>query len=198
MYRIFKRLIDIFISMICLLIFSPVFCIITVAILINMGRPVFFVQQRTTKKEKLFNLYKFRTMKQKREYETDELRITPLGELLRGSSLDELPEFVNVLKGDMSIVGPRPLLPSYKDFYYPEERKRFYVKGGLIPPEILYMNIKPSWDEQLQYESEYAINVSFIKDIRILLLLIIGLFKRKNDNYGEYVRDSLEKRGGNK
>ena len=121
----------------------------------------------------------------------NEQRYTPFGTWLRKTSLDELPELLSIIKGDMSVIGPRPLPPSYDSFYTEREKVRFRVRGGLIPPEVLYGNILPTWDEQLEYEADYAENVSFRLDVKILMAVFKGLFTRYKKNQGGVVRESL-------
>ena len=122
---------------------------------------------------------------------SDEIRLTKFGKLLRSTSLDELPELFNILKGDLSIVGPRSLLVDYLPYYSDYERQRHTVKGGLTPPEVLYNNIMPTWEEQFKYEVNYANNVSFILDLKILFATFKGVFKRNSSAYGSYVRKLL-------
>lgn len=124
-----------------------------------------------------------------------ELRITKFGNMLRSSSLDELPELINILKGDLSFVGPRPLVAAYLPLYTKYERQRLNVRGGLIPPEVLYKNVTPTWEQQFEYEVNYALNVSFLLDLKIITATFKSLFKRNTINYGNYNRDSFfEKR----
>ena len=121
----------------------------------------------------------------------DELRKTSFGSWLRNTSLDELPELLNILNGDMAIIGPRPMPSKYNIYFYDYEKKRFKVRGGLLPPEVLKDNPTPTWDEQLQWEAEYGEDCSFFIDLKILFRTFRLLIHRKNDNYGEYVRKSL-------
>jgi len=143
-------------------------------------------------------MYKFRTMKDIRDelgnLLPNESRFTKLGSILRSSSIDELPELLNILKGDISLVGPRPLIVEYLPLYTQYEMQRLNVRGGLIPPEVLYGNITPTWEQQFEYEVFYAKNVSFLLDIKIILATFIGIFKRNTINYGNYSRDSFEDR----
>lgn len=199
--KVIKRILDILFSSITLIIFSPLLLIVALLIAVNMGTPVLFKQKRVGKNEKIFMMYKFRSMNDKRDKNgnllPDNQRVTKLGKLLRGSSLDELPELINVLKGDISIIGPRPLLVEYLPYYTDYERQRHKVRGGLTVPEVLYDNITPTWEEQFKYEVDYANNVTFFTDIKILIKTVTGVFKRGSEGYGEYVRRSLiEERKG--
>lgn len=193
--RYIKRLFDFFLSFIAILILLPVLLIISVLVRIKLGSPIIFKQQRIGKNEKVFNMYKFRSMTEERNGEgkllPDEIRLTRFGRFLRSSSLDELPELFNIIKGDLSIVGPRSLLVDYLPYYSDYERQRHMVRGGLIPPEVLYNNVMPTWEEQFKYEVEYANKVSFILDLKILSATLKGVFKRNSSDYGSYVRKSL-------
>jgi len=190
-----KRVLDFVLSGIGLIILLPVLLVLSLCVGLNMGFPVLFKQKRIGKDEKEFMMYKFRTMNQKCDADgnllPDEERVTRLGKFLRGTSLDELPELINILKGDISIIGPRPLLVEYLPYYTEYERQRHHIRGGLTVPEVLYDNVMPTWEEQFQYEVDYVHNVSFLLDLKILFKTVTGVFKRSNDNYGEYVRKSL-------
>ena len=160
-----KRLFDIFFSAIAIIVLSPVFLILAVLIRIKLGSPIIFKQKRIGKNEKIFTMYKFRTMTNECDANgkllPNDKRINKFGRLLRSTVLDELPELLNILKGDLSIVGPRSLLVEYLPYYSEFERQRHNVRGGLTIPELLYNNIMPTWEEQFEYEVDYA--NSFIK-----------------------------------
>lgn len=162
---------------------------------INLGTPIFFIQTRTGMKMKQFNLIKFRSMTNEKDengnFLPDEKRQTKFGGFLRSSSLDELPELLNIIKGDMSVIGPRPLPPIYDPYYAEKELIRFDVKGGLIPPDSIDSQAVISWDKQFEYDADYAENLSFEKDIRIFLSVFKIILKRENTNYGNYVREPL-------
>ena len=184
-----------------MIILSPLFILLSVLVGINMGFPIFFCQKRVGKDERVFVMYKFRTMSDRKDKNgnllPDEERVTGLGRFLRGTSLDELPELFNILIGDISIIGPRPLLVEYLPYYTDYEKQRHKVRGGLTVPEVLYDNITPTWEEQFKYEVEYANNISFRLDLKILFKTITGILKRKDVDYGSYVRLSLiEEREG--
>ena len=196
MYRNYiKRWIDVLLSSIALIILSPLLIVIAILVRLLLGSPVLFTQERVGKDEKIFTMFKFRTMSDKRdengELLPDEQRQTKIGDILRSTSLDELPELINILKGDISIVGPRPLLVSYLPFYTDEERFRHSVRGGLTVPEVVYGNVTPTWEEQFLYEVEYAKNVSFLLDLKIIWHTILILFKRVKTDYGSEIRNPL-------
>lgn len=196
MYKhFFKRFFDFLLSLLAIIVLSPILLILTILVLCNMGAPVFFKQKRVGKNEKIFTMYKFRTMNNKKDENgnllPDDQRVTKLGKFLRSTSLDELPELFNILKGDLSIIGPRPLLVEYLPYYTEEERHRHDVRGGLTVPEVLHNNVTPTWEEQFSYEVDYAKNVTLWLDIKILFYTIRNLFKRNATDYGGYVRKSL-------
>lgn len=195
MYKYLKRLIDILFTTCLLLVISPVLFVIALIVEIKMGHPFYFTQLRTTKGMREFRLYKFRSMTnakdEKGELLPDEQRRTSFGNWIRSTSLDELPELLNILKGDMSIIGPRPLLPKHNAYYKKTELSRFNVKGGLIPPEVLYGKTSPSWDEQLQWEAEYGNHCTLTTDIKVFLAVFKVLFKRNQEGFGAETRRSL-------
>ena len=196
-----KRVIDIIFSTVALVVLSPLLIILALLIVLNMGAPVLFKQERIGKDEKIFIMYKFRSMNSKKDSEgnllPDSQRVTMFGKILRGSSLDELPELINILKGDISIIGPRPLLVDYLPYYTDFERQRHKIRGGLTVPEVLYDNLTPTWEEQFKYEIDYINNISFLLDLKIVIKTVSGVFKRGSHGYGSYVRRSLiEEREG--
>lgn len=196
MYRnCVKRILDVFLAFAAIIVLSPLIIVLSVAVRVNMGAPIFFNQERVGKNEKVFMMHKFRTMNNKTDKDgqllPDEKRVTKLGRFLRGSSLDELPELFNILMGDISIIGPRPLLVEYLPYYTEYERQRHKVRGGLTVPEVLYDNVTPTWEEQFKYEIDYVNNISFLLDMRILYKTITGVLKRNSTDYGSYVRKSL-------
>ena len=193
--RYIKRILDIILSLFAIAVLSPVLIILVVFVYFKLGSPILFRQQRVGKNEKIFNMCKFRTMtdecNEKGDLLPDEIRLTKFGKILRSTSMDELPELFNILKGDLSIVGPRSLLVDFLPYYSDYEKQKHKVKGGLTPPEVLYNNIMPTWEEQFKYEVYYANNISFLLDLKILLSTFKGVFKRNSLNYGSYVRKSL-------
>lgn len=182
-------------SGLALLVLLPIFGIVALLVLIYMGKPIFFKQQRTGMNDKLFYIYKFKTMKDTRDEKgnllPDEERKCRFGEILRSTSLDELPELWNIFTGDMSIIGPRPLLVSYLPYYKENEKERNLVRGGIIPPEVLSTNITPTWDEQLGLEADYARNISLWLDIKVFFGVFANLYRRLTQSYGEYIRKAL-------
>lgn len=160
-----------------------------------MGKPILFGQERIGKDEKPFKLYKFRSMTNKKDKNGNLLpeseRLTKAGILLRNSSLDELPELWSILIGKMSLVGPRPMPIYYGPYFLPEERKRHAVVGGLIPPDSLSGKAVTSYEEQFKYECDYAENVSFVLDIKVIFSTFKILFLRVKDDYGTCERPHL-------
>ena len=197
MYKHFlKRLFDIILSLVAILIFSPIYIIVALCVRIWMGSPIMFSQERIGKGEKIFKMYKFRSMTNARDANGNLLpekdRLTKFGILLRSSSMDELPELFAILLGDMSFVGPRPLrsvdLPYFKEW----ERARHKVRGGLIPPDSLSLRTITTYEEQFEYEVYYANNMSFWLDIKVIFATFVILFKRMEDNYGMDDRPHLK------
>jgi len=171
-----KRAFDVAVSALLLAILCPLIFIISIAVLVDTGRPVFFVQTRPGYKGKPFRMYKFRTMKDLKDENgnllPDELRITRLGEFLRSTSLDELPELFNVLKGDMSLVGPRPLLMEYLPLYTPEQMRRHDVKPGMTGLAQVKGRNLLTWEEKFELDVYYVDHWSLILDFCILLLTV--------------------------
>lgn len=193
--RFFKRFFDVILSTLALIVLSPIILIISVLVRFTMGSPVIFGQERIGLNERPFKIYKFRSMTNQKDENgkllPNEQRITKLGNFLRATSLDELFELINIIKGDLSIVGPRALLPEYLPYYTENERKRHSVRPGLTPPEVLYDDIMPTWDRQFEYEVNYAENLSLWLDIKIIFATFKGLFLRKKSDYGTYQRGLL-------
>ena len=190
-----KRLLDIVLSLIAIIVLSPVYLIVAIVVRIQMGSPVLFSQDRIGKDEKVFKLYKFRSMTNEKD-ENGELlpekdRLTKFGIALRSTSLDELPELFSILKGDMSIVGPRPQPSFYLPYYTEEERKAHKVRGGLLPPDSIGKEVQCSWEQQLNLETYYAENLSFLMDIKVIFCTFIILYKRMKNNYGADDRPML-------
>lgn len=196
MYRHFtKRLLDIVLSGIAIIILLPVYLIIALFVRIQMGSPVLFSQDRIGKDEKIFKLYKFRSMTNEKNADGELLpekeRLTKFGIALRSTSLDELPELWMIFKGDMSIVGPRPQPSFYLPYYTEEERKAHKVRGGLIPPDCLSKEVQCDWETQLKFETYYAENLSFFMDVKVIFCTFIILYKRMKNNYGADDRPML-------
>ena len=185
MYRLFlKRFLDIFISGIILLIFWWVYAVVALAVRIALGSPVVFHQERPGLDEKSFKLSKFRTMTDKRDEKgellPDKDRLTAFGAFLRKTSLDELPELWNIFKGDMSFIGPRPLLMGYLPYYTDREHKRHSVRPGLTGLAQASGRNFVGWDKRLELDVEYVENISLIQDIRIILMTIMVVIKPSN------------------
>lgn len=196
-----KRSLDIVISFLFIILFCWLFVIIAILVRIKLGSPVIFSQDRPGKidirtgKEKIFKLYKFRSMTDKRD-ENGELlpgkeRMTPFGAKLRAASLDELPELFNILKGDMSLIGPRPLVMIYLPYYSNEERKRHMVRPGLTGLAQASGRNNLSWEEKFDYDLEYVNNITFLMDCRIFVKTITGVLKREGIGQGEESPESF-------
>lgn len=184
MYKNFiKRFLDIFFSLILLILLFPILLILMVIVRIKLGTPVFFKQERPGKDGKIFTLYKFRTMTDKKdengELLPDSERLTSFGKLLRSTSLDELPELINILKGDMSFIGPRPLLVEYLELYNEEQKHRHDVRPGLTGLAQVEGRNLLSWEERFKLDVKYVNEISFINDIKIIFKTIGVVFKRE-------------------
>ena len=168
-----KRLLDILLSLLILVLFCWLYIILAVLVRVNLGSPVLFKQARPGKDEKIFNMYKFRTMTDKKDSEgnllPDEQRITKFGTFLRKTSLDELPEFFNILKGDMSFIGPRPLLVKYLPYYNERERLRHSVRPGLTGYAQAHGRNAISWEKKFEYDIYYVEHLSFATDIKVII-----------------------------
>lgn len=195
-YRVIKRTFDFTSALLLFIAISPLFLILIICAYFSIGKPVFFRQERSGLHGKPFYLIKFRTMTDARDENgyllSDKERLTKFGEFLRNTSLDELPELLNIIKGDMSVIGPRPLYIRYNDYFTKYELKRNTVRGGLIPPESLYHDSFLTWDKQLQYEADYADNLNFLLDLKIMISVFKTIVKRRRTGYGEYERIDLD------
>lgn len=183
----FKRLIDIIISALFIILFFWLYLIIALIVRINLGSPVLFTQDRPGKNGKIFKLYKFRSMTDARD-ENGELlsnreRLTKFGKLLRSTSLDELPEFFNILKGDMSFVGPRPLLTSYLEQYNSFEMRRHEARPGLTGLSQVCGRRDLPWKERFEKDVEYVENITFLGDLKIVWITIKKVFKREGTDH---------------
>lgn len=178
-----KRILDFILSLIALIILSPVFLIIAILVRIKLGKPVIFRQQRPGKDEKIFTLYKFRTMTDKKDENgnllPDSERLTKFGKVLRSTSLDELPELINIIRGDMSIVGPRPLLVEYLPLYNEEQKHRHDVRPGLTGLAQIKGRNSLSWEEKFKDDITYINNITFVNDLKIFFKTIIKVFRRE-------------------
>ena len=206
MYRKFiKRFLDIILSLLALILLSPIILILFILVRIKLGKPAIFKQERPGKNEKIFTLYKFRTMTDENDEDgnllPDENRLTKFGQVLRKTSLDELPELINILKGDMSIVGPRPLAVIYLPYYNEKEKHRHDVRPGLTGLAQVNGRNTLIWEERFQYDIEYVNNITFVNDCKIILKTIKKVFKEegietrgtgKNIDFNVYRQKQLE------
>ena len=178
--KYFKRPLDIFCGLAAVIVFSWLYIIVAVLVRVKLGSPVIFKQPRPGKNEKIFNLYKFRSMTDERdengELLPDEVRLTKFGKLLRATSLDELPEAFNIIKGDMSVVGPRPLLVQYLPRYNAEQHHRHEVRPGLSGYAQVHGRNTVSWEDKFAMDVWYANHVSFLGDVKIVLQTIRTAF----------------------
>ncbi len=179
-----KRCLDILLSVLALVLLSPVMLLTAILVRAKLGTPILFVQERPGKYEQIFKLLKFRTMTEKRdgngELLPDEERLTKFGRFLRTTSLDELPELFNIVKGDMSIVGPRPLLVRYLPFYKKEERIRHSVRPGLTGLAQINGRNNLSWDDRLALDIRYVKTISFANDLKIIYMTIRKVLNRSD------------------
>lgn len=179
---IIKRVIDILGSLMGLILLSPVFIVTAILVYIKLGSPIFFVQERVGKDNKVFKMIKFRSMKNDKnkygEYLSDEERLTPFGEKLRSLSIDELPELINVLKGDMSLVGPRPLLVDYLELYSDEQIRRHEMRPGITGLAQVNGRNSISWGERFKLDVSYIDTYNLFLDIKILFMTVYKVIKR--------------------
>ncbi|HEM5984827.1 TPA: sugar transferase [Streptococcus suis] len=198
--KYFKRLLDILLSLFAIILLFPIILIVSIFVYFKLGSPVLFKQKRPGKDEKIFKMYKFRTMTdekdEKGELLPDSVRLTAFGKWLRSTSLDELPELFNILKGDMSIVGPRPLLSKYLPLYSEEQARRHEVRPGLTGYVQANGRNSLSWHEKFSMDVEYVDNISFKGDAKIIFQTVIAVFKRSGISSAESV--TMEEFKGNK
>ena len=177
-----KRPLDFCLSLGALMVLSPVMCVTAILVKTKLGSPVIFKQPRPGKDEKIFNIYKFRTMTDERdesgELLPDEDRLTGFGKLLRATSLDELPELINMVKGDMAVVGPRPLLVRYLDRYSEEQHRRHEVRPGLTGHAQAHGRNTLSWEEKFKLDVDYVDQITFLRDLKIVLDTVLTVFNR--------------------
>lgn len=206
--RFFKRLLDILLSLCILVLLSPVYVILIVLVRIKLGSPVFFRQERPGLNGEIFTLYKFRTMTDARDKDgkllPDKDRLTSFGKFLRSSSLDELPEFFNILKGDMSFIGPRPLLVSYLPYYTERESLRHTVRPGLTGLAQVSGRNFIDWDRRLAKDVEYVEGLSLLMDLKVLFLSVKVVLCRSDvaedtnqseGNFAQIRKERLERTG---
>ena len=185
MYKhFFKRLFDFILSLTAIIVLIPIYIIVAVLVRIKLGSPILFTQDRPGKDEKIFKMYKFRTMTSDTDEQgnllPDEVRLTKFGKALRSTSLDELPELFNILKGDMSIVGPRPLLISYLPYYNEVEKHRHDVRPGLTGLAQVSGRNYIAWDDRFAKDVEYVEKQSLFLDIKIILNTVKIVFKKSD------------------
>ena len=182
--KYFKRVLDVFCGLAALLVFWWLYIIVAVLVRIKLGRPVLFKQERPGKNEEIFKLYKFRSMTDARDEDgnllPDEVRLTKFGRALRATSLDELPEVFNILKGEMSLVGPRPLTIQYLPYYSEEERHRHDVRPGLSGLAQVNGRNFIDWDHRLAFDVQYVKKITFIGDLRIILQTALKFVKKED------------------
>ncbi|MBQ8525168.1 MAG: sugar transferase [Clostridia bacterium] len=203
-YRFFKRPVDIFCALAAIVVFSWLYILVAVLVKIKLGSPVIFRQPRPGKDEKIFNLYKFRTMTDERdengELMPDDVRLTKFGKFLRSTSLDELPEAFNILKGDMSVVGPRPQLVRDMVFMTDEQRWRHSVKPGLTGLAQVNGRNGITWEQKLSYDLDYIKKITFMSDAKIVFLTVWKAFVKQDgvaqegmdtaEDFGDYLLNS--------
>lgn len=184
--RYIKRPMDFIISLCAVVVLLPVLLLVAVLIRFNLGSPVIFKQERPGLNEKIFTLYKFRTMTNKRDEKgellPDEMRLTRLGKLLRSTSLDELPELFNIIQGKMAVVGPRPLLTQYLPLYTNKQKRRHEVRPGLSGLAQINGRNAISWEDKLNLDVEYVDNISFFGDLKIIFITIRKVLLREGIN----------------
>ena len=187
--KYFKRPLDIFFSLLALIILSPILFIVVILVRIKLGRPIVFKQERPGKDEKIFKLYKFRTMTDAKDEKgvllPDEKRLTKFGKLLRSTSIDELPELFNILKGDMSFIGPRPLLVEYLPYYTKTEHHRHDVRPGLTGLAQASGRNLVKWDRRLKLDVKYAKNVTLRQDISVIINTMLIVLRRTGISDGK-------------
>lgn len=204
-----KRWFDFLLSLCGIIVLSPVLAVLCVLVRVKLGSPVFFRQERPGKNERIFTLCKFRTMTDQRDEQgkllPDAVRLTKFGKFLRASSLDELPELFNILKGDMSIIGPRPLLVSYLPYYSEREKLRHSVRPGLTGLAQVSGRNFINWDSRLDKDIEYVENLSFGMDLKVLWMTVQTVLGHSDEvaedtnaaegNFAEIRRKRLEETG---
>lgn len=177
-----KRILDFTLSLLALIVLSPLMLIIYILVRMKLGKPAIFKQKRPGKDEKIFTLYKFRTMTDEKDEKgnllPDEKRLTKFGKFLRSTSLDELPELINIIKGDMAIVGPRPLLVEYLEYYTEEEKHRHDVRPGLTGLAQVSGRNAITWEEKFKQDNKYIKNITSINDLKIIIRTICKVLKR--------------------
>ena len=181
-----KRILDLCLTVPACIVLSPVMAVTALLVAVKLGRPVLFTQNRPGFQGRIFRMYKFRSMTDARDKQgkllPDEDRLTPFGEKLRSTSLDELPELLNILKGDMSLVGPRPLLVQYLPLYNKRQSRRHEVKPGITGLAQINGRNSISWEEKFEYDVQYVETLSFAEDVRILFETVAKVLRREGIN----------------
>ena len=199
--KFIKRPLDLICGLLAVIVFCWLYAIVAILVRIRLGSPVLFTQDRPGRNEKVFKLYKFRTMTDERDEEgnlmPDEVRLTSFGKLLRATSLDELPEAFNIIKGDMSVIGPRPLLVKYLPYYTEEERLRHSVRPGLSGLAQVNGRNALSWEDKFAYDLKYVKKITFWGDLKIILETVKKAFVRSEgvvlnalEDFDEYRKKS--------
>jgi len=187
--KYFKRVIDIFCALAAIIVFSWLYIIIAVLVRCKLGSPIIFKQPRPGKDEKIFTLYKFRTMTDERDENgnllPDDVRLTKFGKLLRSTSMDELPEAFNILFGHMSVVGPRPLLVEYLPYYTKEEHRRHDVRPGLTGLAQINGRNSITWEEKFNWDLNYVNSITFCGDVKIICKTVVKTLKREDIRVGK-------------
>lgn len=197
--KFFKRLLDVVCALLAIIVFWWLFLIVAILVRVKLGSPIIFKQARPGKidpktgKEKTFYLYKFRSMTNEKDEDgnllPDDKRLTKFGRILRSTSMDELPEVINILRGDMSIIGPRPLLVEYLPYYSEREHHRHDVRPGLSGwAQINGRNAIDSWEQRFEYDLEYVHNVSFLFDIKVIFMTVVKVLKRSDIQVGSQIK----------
>ena len=192
LYRLyFKRPMDFILSLLAIIMLSPVFIITGVLVRTKLGSPILFKQKRPGLDGKIFTMYKFRTMTDQKdengELLPDHIRLTKFGKMLRATSLDELPELFNILKGDMSIIGPRPLLVQYLPLYNTHQQRRHEVRPGLSGYAQVNGRNSISWEDKFDLDVQYVDNVTFVNDVKIIMLTLKKVFVKDGISSGSSV-----------
>lgn len=191
--RFVKRGLDAFLATGTIIVFSPILLITAILVRVKLGSPVLFTQDRPGKDEKIFKLYKFRSMTNQRDENgnllPDDVRLTKFGRILRSTSLDEIPELLNIIKGDMAVIGPRPLLEEYLPYYTEEEHHRHDVRPGLTGwAQVNGRNAIGSWEERFRYDLEYVNHISFAMDLKVLFTTVSKVVKRSDIQVGSEIK----------
>ena len=199
--KYFKRLIDIIFSLIAIILLSWLYIIVAILVRIKLGSPVLFTQDRPGKDEKIFKMYKFRSMTSERDENgnllPDDVRLTKFGKWLRSTSLDELPELFNILKGDMSLIGPRPLLVRYLPLYNECQKRRHEVRPGLSGLAQVNGRNAISWEEKFEFDVKYVDGITLIGDIKILYMTVMKAFVKREGISSDTSQTMEEFKGSN-